>query len=94
MLNIKNIKINRSSKSLNYKNIKSFNIIKVINNIIYELNLLKKMNIFSIFLFFSFINIDEKETNYFVNKIINSQIDEPKKNPITRRKKYLIYKFK
>ena len=49
MLNIKNIKTNRSSKSLNYKNINSFRIIKVINNIIYELNLSKKMNIFFIF---------------------------------------------
>ena len=42
MLNVKNIKTNRSSKSLNYKNINSFKIIKIINNIIYELNLSKK----------------------------------------------------
>ena len=49
MLNVKNIKINRSSKSLNCKNIKKFIIIKVINNMIYELNFFKKMNIFSIF---------------------------------------------
>ena len=42
MLNVKNIKTNRSSKSLNHKNINPFKIIKVINNMIYELNLLKK----------------------------------------------------
>ena len=42
MLNVKNIKINRSSKSLNHKNINSFKIIKIINNIIYKLKLSKK----------------------------------------------------
>ena len=49
MLNVKNIKINRLNKSLNHKNISLFKIIKVVNNIIYELELLKEMNIFSIF---------------------------------------------
>ena len=49
MLNVKNIKINRSNKSLNYKNINSFRIIKVINNMTYKLNLSKEINTFSIF---------------------------------------------
>ena len=49
MLNAKNIKINRSNKSLNYKNISFYKITKIINNIIYELNLIKEINIFSIF---------------------------------------------
>ena len=49
MLNIKNIKINRLSKSLNHKNMSFYKITRVINNIIYELNLLKKINIFFIF---------------------------------------------
>ena len=49
MLNNKNIKINRSSKSLNYKNINLYKIIKVINNIIYRLKLSKEINIFFIF---------------------------------------------
>ena len=49
MLNDKNIKINRLSKSLNHKNINLYKIIKVINNIIYKLKLSKKINIFSIF---------------------------------------------
>ena len=48
MLNNKNIKINRSSKFLNYENLKFYKIIKVINNIIYKLKLSKKI----IFLFF------------------------------------------
>ena len=49
MLNVKNIKINRSSKSLNHKNINPFQIIKVINNMIYELKLLEEINIFLVF---------------------------------------------
>ena len=49
MLNVKNIKINRSSRSLNYKNISLYKITKVINNMIYKLNLSKKINIFFIF---------------------------------------------
>ena len=40
MLNVKNIKINRLNKSLNYKNMIFFKIIKIINNIIYKLKLL------------------------------------------------------
>ena len=53
MLNVKNIKINRLSKSLNYKNINFFQIIRIINNIIYELKLIKKKK----FLRFSLIII-------------------------------------
>ena len=49
MLNIKNIKMNRSSKSLNYKNINFYKITRIINNITYKLNLLKEINIFFIF---------------------------------------------
>ena len=56
MLNVKNIKTNRSSKSLNYKNINPFKIIKVINNITYKLKLSKKINVFFYlsFLIFTF----------------------------------------
>ncbi len=39
ILNNKNIKITRLNKSLNYKNLKLFEIIRVINNMIYELEL-------------------------------------------------------
>ena len=46
MLNVKNIKINRSNEFINYKNIHFFKIIKFINNITYELKLSKKINIF------------------------------------------------
>ena len=56
MLNVKNIKTNRSNKLLNYKNMNFFKIIKVINNMIYELNLLKKKYLF----YFSFMIITFK----------------------------------
>ena len=49
MLDNKNIKIARLNKSLNYKNLKLFKIIKAINNIIYKLKFLDDINIFSIF---------------------------------------------
>lgn len=50
MLNIKNIKITRFTKLLNYKNITLFKIIRIINNIIYKLNFLKTIaKIFSMF---------------------------------------------
>ena len=41
MLNARNIKTVRLSKSLNYKNLKSFKIVCVINNSAYKLKLLK-----------------------------------------------------
>ena len=49
MLDNRNIKITRSNKLLNYKNLGSFKIIKVINNIIYKLEFSKGMNIYSVF---------------------------------------------
>ena len=49
MLNSRNIRIIRSNKSLNYKNLDPFKIIKVINNIIYELKLSNKINVYLIF---------------------------------------------
>ena len=49
MLDNRNIKIIRSNKSLNYKNLEPFRVVRAINNIIYELNLSKKINIYSIF---------------------------------------------
>ena len=49
MLNNKNIKINRSSKFLNYKNLDFYKIIKVINNMIYKLKLSKRINFFFVF---------------------------------------------
>ena len=49
ILNSRNIRITRLSKLLDYKNLKPFRIIRVINNIICELELPKGMNIYSIF---------------------------------------------
>ena len=49
MLNNRNIKITRLNKSLNYKNLRLFKIVKIINNIVYKLKLLDDINIFSIF---------------------------------------------
>ena len=49
MLDNKNIKITRLNKSFNYKNLELFKIIKIINNIIYELKLFNKINIYFIF---------------------------------------------
>ena len=49
MLNNKNIKINRSNKFLNYKNINLFKMIKIINNIFCKLKLSKEINIFFYF---------------------------------------------
>ena len=49
ILNNRNIKIDRSNKSLDHKNFELFKIIKIINNIIYELKLSERINIFSIF---------------------------------------------
>ena len=52
MLNRKFIIIMRLNKSLNYKNLESYKIKKIINNTIYELNLFDSMNsIYSIFHF-------------------------------------------
>ena len=50
ILNYKNIKIIRPAKFLNYKNLKLFKVIRVINNLVYKLELFKSINsIFSIF---------------------------------------------
>ena len=39
LLNIRNLSITRSSRSLNHKNVDSFEIVRVINNVVYELKL-------------------------------------------------------
>ena len=49
MLNNRNIKIAYLNISFNYKNLESFFVIRVINNIIYELKLLNKIIFFYIF---------------------------------------------
>ena len=49
MLDSRNIKTARLNKSLDYKNLGSFKITKVINNMIYELELLDGMNIYPVF---------------------------------------------
>ena len=49
MLNSRNIKIIRLNKSLDYKNLKLFWIIRVINNITYKLELSNEINIYLIF---------------------------------------------
>ena len=49
MLNSRNIKIIRLNKSLDYKNLELFQIIRVINNMAYELELSNEINIYSIF---------------------------------------------
>ena len=49
MLNNRNIRITRSNKSLNYKNLELYKIVKVINNIIYELKLPNDLNIYLVF---------------------------------------------
>ncbi len=49
MLDSRNIKTSRSNKSLNYKNLEPFKIVRTINNMTYELKLLDDINIFSVF---------------------------------------------
>ena len=49
ILNNRNIRIIRLNKSLNYKNLECFKVIKFINNIVYKLNLSKGINIYLIF---------------------------------------------
>ena len=49
ILNSRNIKIARPNKFLNYKNLESFKIVRVINNIVYELKLSNRIDSFSIF---------------------------------------------
>ena len=49
MLNSRNIKTIRLNKSLNYKNLKLFRVVRAINNITYKLELSNDMNIYSIF---------------------------------------------
>ena len=49
MLNNRNIQIIRSNKSLNYKNLELYRIVRVINNIVYELKLLDELNIYLVF---------------------------------------------
>ena len=52
IFDFKNLKIARSNKSLDYKNLKFFKIIRVINNNVYELKLSNNIqNIYSIFHF-------------------------------------------
>jgi len=45
MLNIKNIVIAKLSKFLKYKNVDSYEIVKVINNYVYELKLLESIKL-------------------------------------------------
>ena len=53
MLNFRNIKIIKLNKSLDHKNIKSFKIIRAINNSIYKLNLFNTIKkVFFIFYFY------------------------------------------
>ena len=49
MLNSRNIKITRLNKSLNYKNLELFKIIRAINNIAYKLKLSNEINVYSMF---------------------------------------------
>ena len=49
ILDSRNIKIIQPNKFLNYKNLGSFRIIRVINNIVYELELSEEINIFFVF---------------------------------------------
>ena len=44
MLNVRYLKIMRSNKSFDYKNLKSFKVIRIINNCAYELKLFQTMN--------------------------------------------------
>jgi len=50
ILNYRNIKIIRPAKSLDYKNLGPFKVIRVINNLVYKLELFKSIN--SIFFIF------------------------------------------
>ena len=49
MLDSRNIKIIRLNKSLDYKNLKLFRIIRIINNIAYKLELSNKINVYLVF---------------------------------------------
>ena len=49
MLNSRNIRTIRLNKSLDYKNLGLYKIIRVINNIVYKLKLPLEINIYSIF---------------------------------------------
>ena len=49
ILNNRNIRTIRLNKSLNYKNLELYRIVRVINNIIYELKLFDELNIYLIF---------------------------------------------
>ena len=51
MLNSRNIKTTRLNKSLDYKNLEPFRVIRVINNMTYELELSNEINVYSIFYF-------------------------------------------
>ena len=49
ILDNRNIKITRSNKSLDHKNLGPFKVTRVINNIVYKLELLEGINIYPIF---------------------------------------------
>ena len=49
MLDSRNIRIIRSNKSLDYKNLKLFKIIKAINNMTYKLKLSDEINVYLVF---------------------------------------------
>ena len=51
MLNSRNIRTIRLNKSLDYKNLGPYKVIRVINNIVYKLKLPLGINIYSIFYF-------------------------------------------
>ena len=49
MLNSRNIRITKSNKSLDYKNLELYKIVRVVNNIIYKLKLPNELNIYLVF---------------------------------------------
>ena len=112
IFNNRNIKISRSNKLFNYKNLGFFFIIRIINNMIYKFKLSNEINIFFVFysLFLninnnnlllkqiesssSSIQINKSDTKNFVDKILDSKINERRKDFFTGEKKCFIYKFK
>ena len=49
MLNNRNIRIIKLNKFLDYKNLELYRIVRIINNIIYELELSNELNIYLVF---------------------------------------------
>ena len=112
ILNSRNIKTTRPNHSLDHKNLGPFPVTRVINNIVYELKLPERINIYPVFHPWLLhldnsnplprqvqppllpTNVNSKESEHYVDEVINSRIDNRRIDPATDKRGCLMYKFR